>query len=281
MHFFKIVLRGVGQIMFQGSALTGAFFVLGIALHSWLLAVATVLGSGLASACAYVLRFPKEEITAGLYGFNGALVALAGVLFYSSTGLGWSVALLGALLATLLMRAMLRLGWTAYTFPFVATVWLAFWLLVPQQPLALAAQNWGSSLLLNGLLQSFGQVMFQANSWSGLAFLLGIALHDRRSALYAAAAAALSLLLAWALAWPAQEWAAGLMGYNAVLAAIAMAGQPRWPAVAAVLAVLLSMALTAAMQFLALPALTFPFILSCWIVGSAAKMGCVARFKRA
>ena len=75
-------LRGIGQVFFQENALTGACFVLGLAVSSPLMATGAVVGSAIGTATAWVLKFDKAELSAGIYGFNSALVGIATLFFF-------------------------------------------------------------------------------------------------------------------------------------------------------------------------------------------------------
>src|SRR5215831_4814804 len=74
--------RGIGQVFFQENALTGALFVLGIALGSPLMALGVIVGSAIGWATAWLLRFDESEVKAGIYGFNSALVGIATLFFF-------------------------------------------------------------------------------------------------------------------------------------------------------------------------------------------------------
>ncbi len=264
MSLWMPALRGVGQVMFQRNAATGALFLLGIALHSLAMALAAGLGSCIGTLLARLGKFPAAEVDDGLYGFNAVLVAIAAVLFYDVSAPAAGVGLIGIAAATALMRVMQKYSLRPYTFPFIAAVWVALWLLpapggAGPGPVALHAA------IPDGFLQAFGQVMFQANSFTGLVFLAGIAVNSRRDALFASLGAAMAIVVALPLGWPSAQWAAGLYGYNAVLAAIAISLLER-QAIFAVLAALLSIVITKAMQQTGIPVLTFPFVLATWLV---------------
>lgn len=261
----RILLRGMGQIMLQRNAATGALFTLGLAIAAPEVALAAVAGALGGTLVAHAARFPHAEIEAGLYGFNAALVAIAAVVFYPAPLVALGVAAVGVVAATLLMRVMQKYALQPYTFPFVAVVWLAFAVIAPSPTTALAD---GSAL--QGFLQGFGQVMFQANSITGLVFWIAIAVCSLRTAGWAAAGAALGWGIGATFGWPGAEVAHGLYGYNAVLAAIAVqAIGARGVGVA--LAVLLSIAVTRVFIAAGLPALTFPFVLSTWVILAGAR----------
>src|SRR5690242_3938666 len=81
----KIALRGVGQVIFQGHAGTGLFFLAGLAVSSPVIAGGALLGSAIGAALATVLKFDRQEIEDGIHGFNPTLVAIA-VLFFLDPG---------------------------------------------------------------------------------------------------------------------------------------------------------------------------------------------------
>ncbi|MBS0194474.1 MAG: urea transporter [Proteobacteria bacterium] len=259
-------LRGVGQVMFQRHAAVGALFLLGLAVHSPPLALAGFLGALAGTTLAKLCQWPRADIDDGLYGYNAALVAIAAVAFYPFGWIGVGVAVIGSIVSTSLMHAMRRYGWKPYTFPFVATTWIAF---------AVVARSGGAAthpisihhLPIDAFAQSFGQMMFLDNSLSGVIFLIALAVAARRAAALAALGALAALALAHALGWPGERIASGLYGYNAVLAAIAIGMlTPRLSAVIA--AALLATAITHLMLQADLPALTFPFVLATWLVGA-------------
>ena len=150
-----------------------------------------------------------------------------------------------------------------YTFPFVFTLWLIF-TVIPQQVIDLPSVSLDASHV-DGVLQGFGQVMFQANSWTGLIFIAAIFINNTKHAIWAVFAAILGILLAFLCHWSKAEIIGGMYSYNAVLAAIAtqlITQQKRL----VFFAILLSIIFTKCMFLLSLPALTFPFILAMWCV---------------
>lgn len=262
--------------MLQRSAATGAIFLAGLALSSITAALAAVLGAAAGTLTALAMGYPAGEVDDGLYGFNGALVAVAVVALCAASATAMLAALAGVVVSTMLMRAMHRRALSPYTFPFIATAW-AILALVPRLEVtqAPAAHVAFQPLLTSGFLHSFGQVMFQDHSIAGLAFLVGIAVSSRRSAAFAALAAALGVIVPVLLGWPPAQVASGLYGYNAVLVAIALPLALRGTsgAVATMLGVLLSIAATRVMLVAGIPALTFPFVLSTWAMTAIERWG--------
>src|SRR5690606_78746 len=116
----------VGQIVFQGHAGTGLFFLVGIGFTSRLMLLGALLGALVSITTARLLRYDEHEISQGFFGFNSTLVGVA-VPFYlnPASWLTWTVIVVGAVLATLLTRLMRqRLSFPSYTAPFVLTTWI-------------------------------------------------------------------------------------------------------------------------------------------------------------
>ncbi|MBW7930612.1 MAG: urea transporter [Gammaproteobacteria bacterium] len=114
------VLRGLGQVMFQDSALAGLIFLAGLAVHSWRAAAWALAGSLCGLLCALLLGFPADLASAGLFGFNGAL---AGIALGLRPGSRLLLPLAGIVLSTLLLRAFQLAGLPALTAPFVLASW--------------------------------------------------------------------------------------------------------------------------------------------------------------
>ena len=79
--FLDAVLRGVGQVMLQNNSWTGLLFLVGIFYNSSLFGLAVVLGTSVSTLAAMMFAADRALVRAGMFGFNGALVATA--LMYS------------------------------------------------------------------------------------------------------------------------------------------------------------------------------------------------------
>lgn len=272
-NLWIVPMRGVGQVMFQENALSGALMLLGIAVGSPAAALLALAGNVLGNLAARVFRYPAADIERGLYGFNGTLVGIAVGVFFP---LGWQAALLliaGSVASSPIARIFARCRIPGFTAPFILSTWLL---------LGIAALLWpalrtsgGTAAIetapewLQVLSLHFGQVMFEGRSLlTGALFLAGIAVNDRRGALYALWGALLPL----GMAFFADDYAAfnaGLYGYNGVLCAIALAGPSAWDFARATCAVLLSIALQWFGMQAGIVTLTAPFVMAVWIVMAA------------
>lgn len=111
--------KGLGQVMFQNSAMSGLFFMVGILVYSRAKGLWGLAGSMFASAFALlVLHQPEEQVALGLFGYNASLTALA--LLERNVFL----VLLGCVLTTLLMLLFGAVGIPALTAPFVIATWI-------------------------------------------------------------------------------------------------------------------------------------------------------------
>jgi urea transporter len=261
-----VILRGIGQVFFQENALTGALFLLGIAVSSPVMALGALVGAAIGTVTAWQLKFDKAETTAGIYGFNSTLVGIATTVL------------------TRLMRG--QVPFPTYTTPFIVTTWVIFFV---GRALGAAGSDPGAALLVPNLpvhpfieatAHGIGQVMFQGSVWTGILFLAGIFISDRKHATWVLLGAVLGMLVAsYHLAAGArgldperlidraqfENIALGLYGYNATLAAVALSLW-RKSLIPPVLGIILSVPLTEFVPLLGLPALTAPFVLATWLV---------------
>ncbi len=168
-----------------------------------------------------------------------------------------------------------------YTGPFVVTTWAVF-----LAGVGLGAARVDGGGPMNGVgpatavLHGVGQVMFQASVWTGLLFLIGIAVNDREHAAWVLVGSIVGMLLGGFHASAAaggidperlveraiyERVGLGLYGYNATLAAVALFLWRR-SLIPPLLGIFLSVTLTDVIPSIGLPALTAPFVLATWIV---------------
>lgn len=281
-----VVFRGIGQIWFQENALTGALFVLGIAICFPIQAAGIVIGSAIGCALAYGLKYDRGEVLAGIYGFNPALVGIATFFFFKLDATSIGLMLSGCVVATVLTRLMRgHVPFPTYTAPFVVTTWALFLI---GKSMGVPGTESGANLVptpavgpgVESILHGIGQVMFQASIWTGLLFLAGIAISNREHAAWVLAASVLGMVVV-GYHLDAAERALdperlierdqfenvrlGLYGYNATLAAVALFLWRR-SLIPPLMGIAISVPLTEMVPRVGLPALTAPFVLATWIV---------------
>ena len=85
----NIVLRGIGQIMLQESALTGLLFLAGIFYGSVSMGLAAILAAFCGTLTAKIMGYDNSEIQKGLYGFSPALVGVALIFYFQPVFIIW------------------------------------------------------------------------------------------------------------------------------------------------------------------------------------------------
>lgn len=122
-------LRGISQVFLIESPVTGALFVIGLALCSLRAALWAMVGSAVAIVTALCFGADPNGIAAGLYGFSPVLTAVAlGSAFRQSAGIS-VLQTLAAIVVTVFVQAgmdavLAPLGIPALTAPFCVTTWL-------------------------------------------------------------------------------------------------------------------------------------------------------------
>lgn len=280
-EFIRTVLRGVGQVMFQNHALTGLCFLLGILVASPLMALGGLLGAILGTLTAQFLRYDRQEIRDGLYGFNSALVGVA-LLFYDRPGaMTFALIAVGSIGAAAVTRAMRRYApFPTYTAPFIVTTWA---LLAMAAPMGVftgpPAGDSAPSSILVGITEGVSEVMLQANPLTGALFLAGIAISAWPHALWALAASTFGLFIATWHHDPAASISIGIYGYNAALAAMAL-WLYRPSLVFPLAAAAISVPITEGFPSLGLETLTAPFVLASWLTILLARLDELTRAGR-
>ena len=132
------MLRGVSQVFLIGDPITGAIFILALAVSSVWAAGFAVVGTVVAFVVAAALGATTGDITAGLFGFSAVLTAIALGSVFFHPGLRVTLfALLGIVFTVVAQGAldivMSPMGIPTLTFPFVVVTWL---FLLPQENMA-------------------------------------------------------------------------------------------------------------------------------------------------
>ncbi len=111
------VIEGLGQVMFQGSIITGIAFLVGIWCNSWKDALWAVSGCIVGLIVAVVAGYPTKAISEGLFGYNAALCGIA------LAGKNPAYPLLAIIASVFLSKAFGVTGIPALTAPFVLATW--------------------------------------------------------------------------------------------------------------------------------------------------------------
>ena len=296
--FVDAVLRGVGQVMLQNNSYAGLLFVAGVFYNSALFGAGVLVGTTTSTAVARILGADPERLRAGLFGFNGALVAVGLLYFLQPGALTWACVVFAAACSSVVMAAMLnlfnRLKMPVLTAPFVVTTLCVFLAtarfgrlqstdLLPTAGLPHAVTVEGvvdGSTVIEGIFSGVAQVFFQASPVTGALFVVGLLISSRRAAAAALAGSLIGLLAAWGMGAAEPAIRAGAFGFNSVLTAIALGSVFLRPGVfslayaglATVAAAVVFAAVSAALEPVGMPAMTLPFVLVVWVFVMAAPL---------
>lgn len=271
-NFVRVVLRGIGQVMFQDHAGTGLLFLAGIAIASPLMAIGAAIGAVIGPVTATLAGFDHDDIQAGIYGFNPVLLGTASLFYLQPRTLTWILVVIGSIVASFVTYLMRRyLSFPTYTAPFVVVTWI---LILVAHSIAGTAINVIPGPVsdvpvrfISRVLRGTAEVMFGANVVSGLLFIVGIAVSNRRHAILALLGSMLGTILGIYHQNPIAAIDLGIYGYNASLAAIAVYLW-RKSLLISLLAAAITMPITEYFPSaqLGIPALTAPFVLASWAV---------------
>lgn len=124
------LFKGVAQVFFQGNAVTGVLFLIGLLLSSRRIFTAALVGSITGVLVAWGLGAAEPAIRSGAYGFNCVLTAIAMVsLGFALDKAASGIYVLLATVATSVVfaatsTALKPVGMPALTLPFVLAVWI-------------------------------------------------------------------------------------------------------------------------------------------------------------
>jgi urea transporter len=277
----RALLNGFSQIFLQANPGCGLLVLLAIAIGAPQLLGGALLGCLSSTLTAQRRGYAKADIDLGLYGYNGVLLGMLISLQFAWSALLPLLIIVSSGASSLLLAAWMhrmreRQWLPAFTFPFVGLSWLLLWLapvlqlelqpavVSPAQPL-----DWWTSLI--AMARGLGQVIFLDQPLAGVCLLLGLLLADRRAACWALLGSSGGLALALYQGLPQHSALTGLYGYNAALAAIALSQVHHHP-VLPTLGIALTLVLQPGFSALGVPALTMPFILTCWLVSASQRL---------
>lgn len=237
------VLRGVGQVVFCNSALSGALITGGLCIGDPYLAGLALAGSASATATAHAAGIDKGAIRDGLMGYNGALVGCAFSVFLPYTIELQALATVTGSAASAVLAQ--KLGtWTApvpqWTLAFNITALAALALVQPfaeaqtedaqqseESDTELGVADWCA-----GLLSGISQIFVVNKPLAGLVILGGIASISPLAAAATLMGSLIGLVVGAAVGGDPNDLKAGIWGYNPALTALAVSiffvplGQP-------------------------------------------------------
>ena len=140
LDFAEYWLKGIAQVFLINSWVTGAVFLIGLAIASWRAALWAGISSLIALVMALLWQAQGSSIIGGLYGFSAVLTGIAlGATFWKPTLRNSLMAAFGVVATVFIQAAMNALlahvGLASLTAPFCIGTWLFMLpLLAPSAP---------------------------------------------------------------------------------------------------------------------------------------------------
>lgn len=127
--FLTGLFKGIGEVLFLDSALSGALILLGIFVGNWQGGIMAALGAAVGVILPALWGADRSAVQMGLFAFNPTLAAMAlGAIFsrfgWRSVGLGLAAALICLLITPGLAGWAGRYGLPGFTAPFVLTLYM-------------------------------------------------------------------------------------------------------------------------------------------------------------
>lgn len=290
LEFADAALRGVGQVTLQDNSFTGLLFLVGIYVGSPSSCLAALVGALTSTATAYLLGLDRALVRAGLYGFNGTLVAIALAFFLRPDPVMWLYVVSAAATSTVATAGLANLlgrNRPGLTAPFILVTWVfviavdRFGALHATGMLPTAELPKGAtevvgivsaSTVSEGVLKGIAEIFLQDDTVTGAIFLAGLLVGSRVAGVAAALGALVGVLVAWGLGAPEPAIRLGLFSFNPALTAVALASvflvldvrSALYSLLAVVVTAVLFSSVSAALRPIGMPALTAPFVLVTW-----------------
>ncbi|MGH0126329.1 UNVERIFIED_CONTAM: hypothetical protein FKN15_031552 [Acipenser sinensis] len=237
-------LRGLSQVIMVDNPLSGVLILVALILYNPWYTLTTTVGLLSSTLTALIIGQDSADVSKGVYGFNGALVALLIAVFSAMGDWYWwlllpccfagaSCTLLFSGLATLLK------GWDipVMVFPFNSALSLYMSatgphnLYFPQQhvqPDIVLAHSNVTDLdllrLLEGVPLGVGQIFACDDLWACGLILLGVFIFSPLLCVHALLGSCVGIITGLSLAVPHNRLYSGLAGFNGALGCMAIGG---------------------------------------------------------
>lgn len=246
--FIDSVLSGYAQIVLSDNTLTGLLFVIACFVNGAGIGVATLVSAVTATLAAKFIGVADIQLRLGLFTFSAALAGIGvGALIFPGQGI--SIALILLAIVSGIVCTGLTAGLSALLAPYkVPAFSLPFCIVLaifipssirflnisastftlPYLNAATAAGDvtaWTISDFLGAIINNFAEVLFQANTMTGVLVLAGLLCSSRIDTLSAIIASCCSTLTAIALGLPNELIMLGLTGYNAIFLFVTLFGR--------------------------------------------------------
>ncbi|RLY93740.1 urea transporter [Kocuria tytonicola] len=275
-----VLLRGVSQIFFIDNPWAGGLLLVGMGwVHPW---VALVVATGaLGQTVGAWALLGKDAVRTGMMGYNGALVGAAAAAALGAPLPALLMTVVGAL-ACVPVHAILQrvlgcraLEWVRLpvaTAPFCLVAGVLFDLVLPLVHPGTTSTGEGAAGAVLGAFNNFSEVVLADGLVPGLLILAALFVGGVRTGLFGVLGSLVALAGALLVGDGVAHVSSGLLGYSAVLVAIALGAvlwndKPLWARLTgAVVGAALTLAMQPLLALLPLPVYTWPFLLSLWLV---------------
>ncbi|NJI12638.1 urea transporter [Staphylococcus agnetis] len=283
-------LKNISQVVLLENVWTGLLILIALWIGDWKVGLAAMIGSAISLVTAPWFGYTREEIHAGLAGFNSVLVAIGLTIFMVMTWQTVMVCLIATIIAMPLAKSMQtvlrRYQLPELTTPFVLVTWMV--LLMNQQfaflkstvkvlPLKHTATIDVTQPLhpVIAFFNSMSQIFLVENVVSGILIIIAFFIASRWTGFFVIIANVLSMLFVYVLGTDAIAFSHGLLGYNIILTVIAVAVTFRSLTryhrylilvLVIVLTPMIYGATATLLEPFGIPILTLPFIIVTWIL---------------
>ncbi len=285
--WLKAFFHSFSQVIIIENVLSGILILAGIFVYDINFGILSVIAAIVGNLTAKLIVNDDAAITSGLYGFSPVLIGIAGGLFFTGTA-SFIVAILGSFFAvplTVVLNNLLgRFNLGSYTLPFIVTTWF-FILISFSSNLLQSSTSAGlaqvSTLANDGLLfpdvllKGIGEIFLLDSVWSSALILLGFAVDNWKIALEVVGVVLLTIAIGLLFQVDSNVLNMGLLTYNSILVLMGVEvfglnktemGKYGLILLGVLFAVLVDLAVLPVLGVFALPALTFPFVLTTWII---------------
>ncbi|MDR5740350.1 MULTISPECIES: urea transporter [unclassified Caballeronia] len=266
--------RSIGQIVLQRNAATGALLLAGVACASPRLACALVIGAIVGNVIAVITEDAGSPVIRDdLYGFNGALAALAAFTFIRDASQAAAVAILSAAFATLLAGRLTRIlslrALPIFSSPAIIVTWCWMPFLADRGEVgALGPVSSGGAALTKAAFAGLAPIVFASGAMAGAFIAAGLFAARPARAAWALAGSAIGAALHALCGASDAVVLSGACGFNAALAALATASLG---ARYAFIAMALAVSIERIADCIGIAALTAPFVLASWTAIAVAR----------
>ncbi|WP_241955330.1 urea transporter [Staphylococcus agnetis] len=283
-------MKNISQVVLLENVWTGLLILIALWIGDWKVGLAAMIGSAISLVTAPWFGYTREEIHAGLAGFNSVLVAIGLTIFMVMTWQTVMVCLIATIIAMPLAKSMQtvlrRYQLPELTTPFVLVTWMV--LLMNQQfaflkstvkvlPLKHTATIDVTQPLhpVIAFFNSMSQIFLVENVVSGILIIIAFFIASRWTGFFVIIANVLSMLFVYVLGTDAIAFSHGLLGYNIILTVIAVAVTFRSLTryhrylilvLVIVLTPMIYGATATLLEPFGIPILTLPFIIVTWIL---------------